>query len=155
SGTNGLCSQAVYWSVAADGQSSSGATLASILASVGVSTSNVKLTDATGIIVVAHSPPENILIIGNGIRNDLAQTQDVFLIQLQRPVPNMMTTSTGITSVLEQQASLGGLGVIANQFIAQTDAAIAGLTSVADYYRCQRPKGVEDDKFWCGFTYGL
>lgn len=151
--STGFCSQAVYWSVSANGQSSSGATLASILASVGISTSNVTLTDATGIIVVAHSPPENILIVGNGVRNDLAQTQDIFLIQLQRTTTT--TTSAALTSVLEQQSSLSSLGVIANQFIALGDSAIMGLANVADYERCRRPKGADAEGIWCGFTYGL
>ncbi|GLH78769.1 hypothetical protein SSBR45G_36780 [Bradyrhizobium sp. SSBR45G] len=133
--SSGLCSQAVYWSVTSDGQSSSGATLASILASLGVGTANVTLTDATGIAVSATSSSSNILILGSGHRNDADSTQDLFLVQLTRTAStptDTAPTSGSITSVLEQRASLASLGVIANQGVTATDAAMGALATAAD-----------------------
>ncbi|MGC2775084.1 MAG: autotransporter outer membrane beta-barrel domain-containing protein [Bradyrhizobium sp.] len=153
-GSSGSCSQAVYWSVSSDGQSSSGATLASILASLGVGTSNVTLTDATGIAVSATSSSSTILILGNGTRNDAHSTQDLFLIQLTRTSSSTPPTSGSITSVREQQASLASIGVIANQGVAATDAAMGALATAADYYRCTKSAGGEESR-WCGFAYGL
>ncbi|WP_240535633.1 autotransporter outer membrane beta-barrel domain-containing protein [Bradyrhizobium sp. STM 3809] len=152
--SSGSCSQAVYWSVSADGQSSSGATLASILASLGVGTSNVTLTDATAIAVSAASSSSQILILGSGTRNDADSTQDLFLIKLDRVSASSPPTSGGITSVLEQRGSLGSLGVIANQGVIAADAAMGALATAADYYRCARTAG-GDASPWCGFAYGL
>nr|WP_041756141.1 autotransporter outer membrane beta-barrel domain-containing protein [Bradyrhizobium sp. ORS 278] len=152
--SSGSCSQAVYWSVSADGQSSSGATLASILASVGISTSNVTLTDATAIAVSTTSSSSQILILGNGTRNDPGSTQDLFLIKLDRVSSSTPATSGGITSVLEQRSSLGSLGVVANQGVTATDAAMGALATAADYYRCVRTAAGEASQ-WCGFAYGL
>ncbi|CCD93307.1 conserved exported hypothetical protein [Bradyrhizobium sp. ORS 375] len=152
--SSGSCSQAVYWSVSADGQSSSGATLASILASLGVATSNVTLTDATGIAVSTTSSSSHVLILGTGTRNDPGSTQDLFLIKLDRVASTAAPTSGSITSVLEQQGSLGSLGIIANQGVTATDGAMGALAMAADYYRCARTGGGEVSQ-WCGFAYGL
>ncbi|MGJ5202192.1 autotransporter domain-containing protein [Bradyrhizobium sp. HKCCYLR20261] len=153
-GSSGLCSQAVYWSVSSNGQSSSGATLASILASLGVSTSNVTLTDATGIAVSSTGASQRILVFGNGTRNDADLTQDLFLVQLRRGSDDTTPNAGSITSVLEQKSSLGSLGVIANRGAAATDAAMGALATAADYYRCAKTPGGEASQ-WCGFAYGL
>lgn len=150
--SSGSCSQAVYWSVSADGQSSSDATLASILASLGVGTSNVTLTDATGIVVSTSNSSSQVLILGNGTRNDADSTRDLFLIKLDRV--SSTPTSGGITSVREQQGSLASLGVIANQGVTATDAAMGALATAADHYRCAKTAGGEAAQ-WCGFAYGL
>ena len=94
--TTGAKSQATVWEVAANGQSSTANTITSILANVGISSGNIFFTDATGVRVVANSPPEDIIIIGNGIRT-ADGTPDIFLVRLQRPAPTTPTDHADYT----------------------------------------------------------
>jgi hypothetical protein len=153
----GNCSQAALWEVAANGLSSTGNTVAGDLASVGVNTSNLVLTDATGVRITPDGPASQIVIVGNGVRT-ADGTPDIWLALLARSTPTPGAPPApppGITSLSEQQSSLAGLGMIGNQLLAAGDSAIASLALAPDYYRCKRPRGVPEDQTWCVFAYGF